>query len=168
MKRVLPLLAALACTLTLTSCGVSQTDYDAMAAERDALQAQVDDLSSQLEDQDQEVTATLTGSFVATIRMLIPNYTLDDTTPRCAVVTLFQDSPFIIPLNEHLIDGLEIGRSYVFTIQDQEVTVPYQEWLEDPVSPEVALALYPLSYDSIRPAEEGGGGINFDHTLHLI
>ena len=71
-------------------------------------------------------------------------------------------------LDEDLIDGLEIGRSYVFTIQDQEVTVPYQEWLEDPVSPEVALALYPLSYDSIRPAEEGEGGINFDHTLHLI
>mgnify|MGYP006922408958 CR=1 FL=1 len=45
----------------------------------------------------------------------MPDYGLDDTTPRVAVVTLFQLPPFTLPVGE-LAPELTVGETYVFTL----------------------------------------------------
>ena len=83
MKKKMTLALA-ACVLVLSACGVPQGDYDALLAERDALAARL----AQLEEQQQPVRTTVGGTFSATVRGLMPDYGLDDTTPRVAVVTM--------------------------------------------------------------------------------
>ena len=41
-------------------------------------------------------SCTIGGSFTATVRDVIPDYCLDDTTPLVAVVTEFQSQPFTV------------------------------------------------------------------------
>ena len=55
------------------------------------------------------------GTFAATVRELMPDYCLDTTTPRVAVVTRFQLSPFILPVGE-LAPELTVGETYLFTV----------------------------------------------------
>ena len=47
-------------------------------------------------------SCTIGGSFTATVRDVIPDYCLDDTTPLVAVVTEFQSQPFTVYVGEEL------------------------------------------------------------------
>lgn len=61
------------------------------------------------------------GSFTVSVRDVIPDYCLDDTTPTVAVVTQFQDNPFTMYVGEEIGRELEIGKTYVFTMEPREV-----------------------------------------------
>lgn len=61
------------------------------------------------------------GSFTVSVRDVIPDYCLDETTPTVAVVTQFQDNPFTMYVGEEIGRELEIGKTYVFTIEPREV-----------------------------------------------
>lgn len=61
------------------------------------------------------------GSFTVSVRDVIPDYCLDDTTPTVAVVTQYQDNPFTMYVGEEIGRQLEIGKTYVFTIEPREV-----------------------------------------------
>ena len=65
--------------------------------------------------------AMVSGSFTVTVRDVIPDYCLDETTPTVAVVTQFQDNPFTMYVGEEIGRELEIGKTYVFTIEPREV-----------------------------------------------
>lgn len=66
------------------------------------------------------VNAWLTGSFTVTVRELLPDYVFDGTTICCAVVTYFQDGPFIMYIGEEASE-LEVGEQYTFTIKNQPI-----------------------------------------------
>ena len=97
------------------------------------------------------------GDFTATVRDKIPDYIFDGETPKMAVVTLFQDTPFVLGLGD-LIDSVEIGGTYVFELQPAEIEAESRE-LEYP-DPAYFLRKYYIGIESIRPAEEGETGLN--------
>lgn len=66
------------------------------------------------------VNAQLEGDFTVTIRELLPDYVYDQTTLLCAVVTYFQDGPFIMYIGEEAAN-LEIGEQYTFTIESTPI-----------------------------------------------
>lgn len=64
-------------------------------------------------------SCTIGGSFTATVRDVIPDYCLDDTTPLVAVVTEFQSQPFTVYVGEELGKKLleeQNGQPLVFTV----------------------------------------------------
>ena len=74
MKRGL-ILSLLALLLALAGCGgVSREEYDRVCAERDALQARLEEAEA--------LPVTVSGTFAARVRDLIPDYVLDSETPR--------------------------------------------------------------------------------------
>ncbi|MBD5543170.1 MAG: hypothetical protein HDR01_02700 [Lachnospiraceae bacterium] len=103
--------------------------------------------------------AVICGSFTATVREVIPDYVLDDTTPQVAVVTLFQESPFTIFVGEELGKTLETGQIYTFEVAEinvEEVRASHME--QTYLGPVTAISKYQLKIDSIRPVvkEEWG------------
>lgn len=68
-----------------------------------------------------ETEVKVSGSFTASVRALIPDYVADSATPRAAVVTLFQDGPFVLKLNEEICSQLEEGESYTFIVPEQSI-----------------------------------------------
>ncbi len=154
MKKKMTLALA-ACVLVLSACGVPQGDYDALLAERDALAARL----AQLEEQQQPVRTTVGGTFSATVRGLMPDYGLDDTTPRVAVVTLFQLPPFTLPVGE-LAQELTVGETYVFTVTSPgDVEVDPARYQAGSLPVEEAVACYNLRAVAARPAQEGERGM---------
>lgn len=69
-------------------------------------------------------TVTVYGSFTATVRSLIPDYVFDSHTNRAAVITLFQDSPCVIPLDENICSKLEVGEIYTFELSESTMELP--------------------------------------------
>lgn len=147
MKKIAQIVSLLG-VLCLTGCSnVSQSDYDALVAERNTL--------LQENKANKIVSATVHGSFVATVRSIIPSYTLDQTTPMVAVVTTFQNEPFTVFLGEDLITQVEPEKTYVFEIKEQEVNVTQQEFEEGAIiaSPQLAIETHRLHISSIREAK---------------
>ncbi len=69
-------------------------------------------------------TVTVYGSFTATVRSLIPDYVFDSHTNRAAVITLFQDGPCVIPLDEDICSMLEVGETYTFELSERSMELP--------------------------------------------
>ena len=65
---------------------------------------------------DDDVTTTVSGSFTASLKKLLPYYGVDDR--NClAVVFEFQGQPFLINLMNIDTDSLELDKTYVFTVE---------------------------------------------------
>lgn len=69
-------------------------------------------------------TVAVYGSFTATVRSLIPDYVFDSHTNRAAVITLFQDGPCVIPLDENICSKLEVGETYTFELSERSMELP--------------------------------------------
>ena len=164
MKQIGSLLLLLA--LLLSGCGgVSKEEYDAVVRERDALR---EELQKQQEKSPGTVTVKVTGEFTATVRSLIPDYETDDETPRMAVVTLFQSTPFTIYTGE-LTKHLEAGETYVFEVEMSRYDIITRQEYESGtlLNPEVAFSVYPSLYISnFRPAEESDWGLDSVHLAY--
>ena len=164
MKQIGSLLLLLA--LLLSGCGgVSKEEYDAVVRERDALR---EELQKQQEKSPGTVTVKVTGEFTATVRSLIPDYETDDETPRMAVVTLFQSTPFTIYTGE-LTKHLEEGETYVFEVEMSRYDIITRQEYESGtlLNPEVAFSMYPSLYISnFRPAEESDWGLDSVHLAY--
>ena len=98
------------------------------------------------------------GDFTATIRYLMPDYVLDGDTMQVAVVTLFQDSPFAIYLGYEKADGLQVGETYTFEIEETEVFGESDDELSY-IDPSYFLREHLISIKSIRPAAEDETGL---------
>ena len=168
MRRIISALLLLA--LLLSGCGgVSKEEYDAMVQERDALlaEAELQELQAQ-EASPNTVTVKVTGEFTATVRELIPDYVTDYETPRMAVATLFQSTPFTIYTGE-LTKHLEAGETYVFEVEMSRYDIITRQEYESGtfLNPEVAFSMYPSLYISnFRPAEESDWGLDSVHLAY--
>jgi len=143
-----------------------QQQLDQVTAERDALQSQLDALAGpdgQNADASQTVTVSVTGTFTATVRDLIPNYVLDGSTPMMAVITTFQSEPFILNTRDKT-NSLTVGETYVFTVESAEKEITKEEYQEGvPFPPARVEALYGLEVLSVAPAGEGDAGLDLVH-----
>lgn len=69
-------------------------------------------------------TVTVYGSFTAVVRSLMPDYVLDGHTNRVAVITLFQEEPCVICLDENICSKLEVGEIYTFELSERTIELP--------------------------------------------
>lgn len=168
-KRALVVLILGWC-FSLMGCSnvVSQSEYDAVCVERDALQeerdalqeerdslrAQVEELSSVSTEQEEGKKVLISGSFPATVRDLIPDYSLNETTLNVAVISLFQCGPFTVYVGEEMAAELQVGETYVFEIVEMEV-----EKVTNSTDPQTVIPLYHLRIKSARIAEESERGL---------
>lgn len=172
MKRIASVWLLLA--LLLTGCGgVSKEEYDAAVRERDALQTELRETQAELQELQNEeepsdtVLVKLKGDFTATVRALIPDYVTDYETPRMAVVSLFQSTPFTIYTGE-FTKQLEVGEIYVFEVEMRSFEEISREEYESGslLDPEVALDMYSLHISGFRPAEEKDCGLDSVHLRY--
>lgn len=166
MKKQFALVLVVLLVVSLTACNVTTKDYDAVVAERDDLLAENESLKANLAalqntsgEPSEPKTGIIHGYFIATVRDLIPGYTLDETTPCFAVATMFQDSPFTIYLGPNLINQVEIGKQYKFVIQDTEVDLQKYPAVNEMLYPPEALSALNISIASVAPAADEEGGL---------
>lgn len=110
-------------------------------------------------------SCTIGGSFTATVRDVIPDYCLDDTTPLVAVVTEFQSQPFTVYVGEELGKKLleeQNGQPLVFTVTPLTVDRSREEVQK--LSTASLLREFNLQITDCRPAEDGELGLE---SLHL-
>ena len=124
---------------------VARSDYEAVCAERDQLAAELAQATGDT------VRAQLGGSFQATVRGVIPDYVLDDSTPLIAILTTFQSGPFLALVGEKAAQ-LEVGESYIFQIAATEIGEISAAELENGIQAEEAFGLYDLQIESCQPA----------------
>lgn len=161
IRKLMLVILMMCASFYISGCGeyVSQTDYDQLLAENQRL-------SMELEAERETVDAKLTGSFVATVRLLIPDYVLDNTTPQIAILTEFQTGPYTLWLGEETAAQLKVGETYCFVIEDTPIgEIPREEFEKryyyigrDPHR----------SFDirTIRAPEEGERGLNSPHISY--
>jgi len=102
----------------------------------------------------------ISGSFAATVRDLLPDYILDDTTPTVAIVSAYQDLPFALYIGKDLISQLEIGKTYEFFVEEKEIEITKDQYEAGSVAPNIAISIYDLRITSITPITE----IGLDHN----
>ncbi len=154
MKRILctVLMAAFLFT-ACTACGRS-------ASENAAGYQEGNEDGSDAVERESAGSAVIRGSFTAMVRDVIPDYVSDDTTPRVAVVTLFQEEPFTVWVGEE--NGRKLGAGQIYTFEVAETKVEGGKASEtEQASPEpvTAISRYQLKIDNIRPAEEEEWGL---------
>ena len=187
MRRITSMCLLLA--LLLTGCGgVSKEDFSAVCAERDTLQKELREFEEQREQelaalqadlqylQEQQakspdtVTVKVTGEFTATVRALIPDYVSDGETPRMALVTLFQSTPFTLFGVD--TDRLETGETYVFEVEMNQCQDITREEYESGslLTPEIILPMYHpyIRISGFRPAEEKDCGLDSVHLEYEL
>ena len=138
----------------MSSCsgGISQENYDLLLSQNERL-------SIELESERETVDAKVSGAFVATVRHIIPDYTLDNTTPRIAILTQFQSEPFMLYLGEEMAAKLEAGKTYYFEVDDTPVgEIPVVEFEKGYYY--IEQGTYRLNIKSVREPTEGEGGLN--------
>ena len=159
-------IALLLLALLLSGCGgVSKEDYDAVVRERDALRAELEH-----EKAPDTVLVTIKGDFTATVRALIPDYVSDGETPRMALVTLFQSTPFTLFGVD--TDRLEAGETYVFEVEMNQCQDITREEYESGslLTPEIILPMYHpyIRISGFRPAEESDCGLDSVHLEYEL
>lgn len=105
------------------------------------------------------VACTVSGSFTATVRKLIPDYVTDPDTPRAAVVTLFQDGPFVINLDETLCAKLQEDKTYTFIIGEQDAELHQWEYTNGGFVNETALKEQVIRITDVREATDDEYGL---------
>lgn len=116
--------------------------------------------SSSVSEKTDRIQVMVSGDFTAAVRQLIPDYVTDGTTNRCAVVTLFQDGPFVLKLNEKLCSDLIEGETYTFIVKETETELPSEMlWDDGNVSSDAAVLNY-LTVSDVRVPEEDEYGLD--------
>ncbi len=174
MRSTIALTAALVC---LTGCGkqgptpkpdesaksavsISIPD-DAVSSEPDLVVTE-DSAAAVPEDPDayaQPQLCTVSGSFTATVRKLIPDYVTDPDTPRAAVVTLFQDGPFVIRLTDELCAKLQEDKTFTFLVGEQDVELCQWEFSNGGFVQDIALKEQKIQVTDVREATEEEYGL---------
>ncbi|MBP0966134.1 MAG: hypothetical protein J5722_00735 [Oscillospiraceae bacterium] len=104
--------------------------------------------------------STVSGNFTATVRKLIPDYVTDPDTPRAAVVTLFQDGPFVIKLDEELCAKLQEDKTFTFIIGEQDAELCQWEYTNGGFVKDIALKEQKIKITDVREATEDEYGMD--------
>ena len=103
-------------------------------------------------------TAKISGSFTVTVRNILPDYLLDDSTPSVAVVTPYQSNLFALDVSYEIASQLEVGKTYVFTVKP--VFADYSVDMLHGLGTAALFALIPaLEVDNFRLADENEIGL---------
>ena len=179
-KSVLTTLALTALLVCLTGCGKQGPTPKPDDSVRGAVQVNIPgdpvsalpaddptaagtpDAQPAAEDPDayaQPVTCTVTGNFTATVRKLIPDYVSDAETPRAAVVTLFQDGPFVIKLSDELCAKLQEDKTFTLIIGEQDAELCQWEHTNGGFVTDIALKEQKIEITDVREATEDEYGL---------
>ena len=102
---------------------------------------------------------SVSGDFTATVRKLIPDYVAEPGN-TAAVVTLFQDGPFVLKLNADICGQLKEEETYTFLIEEEETELSAEMLREDGCISENALILRQIRVKGVRAPEEHEYGLN--------
>ena len=143
--------------LTLVGCGNNAQSSDAHNAEYEegyaaGYEAGYNDGKQQIAESKKHF-AQFSGSFMATVEQLLPDYyALPGKT--IAVVHFFQDRPFLLHFQKDLTGELIEGTSYVFEFETFEVELP-----DDEENPDISDYMYSINVTSYRVAEDDELGL---------
>lgn len=172
LKTNLPvlLLTVVFIIFTITGCsfqGKSQEEYNDLQEKYNDLIEQNQQLQSELVPYQETINTKITGSFVATVHQLSPDYVGDSVTPRVAVLTCFQDSPFMVHVGEEMASKLKAGESYYFEIEEKSIgEISKAEFYKGCPCVEEAYAAYYFRIKSFRTPKEGEGGLDSTHIIY--
>jgi len=130
MKKMATIVLGLMLVLTLVGCGNNAQSSDAHNAEYEegyaaGYEAGYNDGKQQIAESKKHF-AQFSGSFMATVEQLLPDYyALPGKT--IAVVHFFQDRPFLLHFQKDLTGELIEGTSYVFEFETFQVELPEDE-----------------------------------------
>ena len=157
MKKRATIVLGLVLILTLVGCGNNAQSSDAHNAEYEegyaaGYEAGYNDGKQQMTES-QKHFAQFSGSFMATVEQLLPDYyALPGKT--IAVVHFFQDRPFLLHFQKDLTGELIEGTSYVFEFETFEVELP-----DDEENPDISDYMYSINVTSYRVAEDDELGL---------
>ena len=152
MKKRATIVLGLVLILTLVGCGNNAQSSDAHNAEYEegyaaGYEAGYNDGKQQMTES-QKHFAQFSGSFMATVEQLLPDYyALPGKT--IAVVHFFQERPFLLRFQKDLTGELLEGTPYVFEFETFEVEIP-----NDEEHPNISDYMYSINVTSYRVAEE--------------
>ena len=157
MKKMATIVLGLMLVLTLVGCGNNAQSSDAHNAEYEegyaaGYEAGSNDRNQQIAESKKHF-AQFSGSFMATVEQLLPDYyALPGKT--IAVVHFFQDRPFLLHFQKDLTGELIEGTSYVFEFETFEVELP-----DDEENPDISDYMYSINVTSYRVAEDDELGL---------
>ena len=157
MKKRATIVLGLVLILTLVGCGNNAQSSDAHNAEYEegyaaGYEAGYNDGKQQMTES-QKHFAQFSGSFMATVEQLLPDYyALPGKT--IAVVHFFQDRPFLLHFQKDLTGELIEGTSYVFEFETFEVELP-----DDEKNPNISDYMYSINVTNYRVAEDDELGL---------
>ena len=157
MKKRATIVLGLVLILTLVGCGNNAQSSDAHNAEYEegyaaGYEAGYNDGKQQMTES-QKHFAQFSGSFMATVEQLLPDYyALPGKT--IAVVHFFQDRPFLLHFQKDLTGELIEGTSYVFEFETFEVELP-----DDEENPDISDYMYSINVTNYRVAEDDELGL---------
>ena len=157
MKKRATIVLGLVLILTLVGCGNNAQSSDAHNAEYEegyaaGYEAGYNDGKQQITESKKHF-AQFSGSFMATVEQLLPDYyALPGKT--IAVVHFFQDRPFLLHFQKDLTGELIEGTSYVFEFETFEVELP-----DDEENPDISDYMYSINVTSYRVAEDDELGL---------
>jgi hypothetical protein len=109
--------------------------------------------------------AKVSGAFTVTVRQILPDYLLDDSTPSVAVVTPFQSNLFALDVSYEIASQLEVGKTYVFSVKP--VFTDYSVDMLQGLGTAALFELIPaLEVADFRLADENEIGLN-SHQLTI-
>ena len=157
MKKMATIVLGLMLVLTLVGCGNNAQSSDAHNAEYEegyttGYEVGYNDGKQQIAESKKHF-AQFSGSFMATVEQLLPDYyALPGKT--IAVVHFFQDRPFLLHFQKDLTGELIEGTSYVFEFETFEVELP-----DDEENPDISDYMYSINVTNYRVAEDDELGL---------
>jgi hypothetical protein len=132
------------------SQGVSQDEYDNLQKNYQLLREKLDNVL---------VSGTCGGYLVATVRGFSQDY-VSDEADKMVIVTEFQSKPFMLPLSDEQLKTLEMGKNYVFSIENKDITLISNEFAKQTNNVQQLILQYQLKISSVSSATETQSGLD--------
>ncbi|QSX06464.1 hypothetical protein JYG23_03120 [Sedimentibacter sp. zth1] len=138
---------------------ISEEEYEQLLSQNIQLVSELENIK-ETDNKKETINTMVTGHFVANVRQLSPDYCLDDFTPTVAVLTCFQDYPFMVHIGEEMASQLVVGKSYYFEIVETEIgEILKTDFDKHFLSINAAFAQYNLKIKNFRTPSENECGI---------
>ncbi len=160
---------------TTSEITISADDYNALKDDFDSLSADYQELLADFNENtlnssstasEETVDVKLSGGFTATVRGFMPDYVYSDDNSNIVILTLFQDTPFLISkynfADVNLSEELEIGETYYFQFEDSYLSgITLSEVSDNSyMSPTEAIENYGVTIEGFRAPTEDEQGLN--------
>lgn len=115
------------------------------------------------------IAVTVSGSFTATVRAVLPDYQTDDKTMRAAVIQFERDGMFVMNIAPEVCKLLTPDETYTFLVDEQTVNVPSLDYLlEDGVLSADILKTQYIEVGSVRAPRSAETGSRSTRLTYKI